>query len=405
MNMGLERIDTSSHIAENKYVPDNSLLWSYQNDCAYLRLLAHSDGIVKTVCISNGEKAFPGEVKFLKECAVSAFVGHGGWHFQNKHERMPKGPHVKVNDFLADCDGTVKAGDVLWVRLFAFPVSQGEYTITLSFNGETYEYRYVVVDKTLPDPQDYAFDVEYWHHPYNSAEYYGVEPFGEEHMRILREHQLLYKALGGKRVTATIVEDAWGGQTYSKNAVHYPSMIKWIKNTDGSFTFDYTDFDKWVDLNRSIGLTQICCYSAMVWGGALQYYDKAEGCRVKKVVRPVSPAFRKHFGCFFNDFIAHLDSKDMFPDVYLSFDERHNLMKLLDYISGFKNKDGLLFKFSGAFNRFFQDKPCFDRLSSASVSMRMAYEDKKEYLSAVSERNSAGKRTSVYTGGGDFPTA
>lgn len=95
--------------------------------------------------------------------------------------------------------------------LFAFPLSHGEYTIKLSFGGEVYEYRYAVMDKTLPDPQDYFFDVKYWHHPYNSAEYYGVEPFGEEHLRILKEHQLLYKALGGKYMIAREKTDTQNG--------------------------------------------------------------------------------------------------------------------------------------------------------------------------------------------------
>ena len=63
----------------------------------------------------------------------------------------------------------------------------------------------------------------------------------------------LYKSLGGHAITASIVEEAWGGQTYGgNNSIHYPSMIKWIKSDSGEWKFDFTQFDKWVQLNKQI---------------------------------------------------------------------------------------------------------------------------------------------------------
>ena len=80
-----------------------------------------------------------------------------------------------------------------------------------------------ILDIEMPDCENYKFDVEYWHHPYNVAYYYGVEPFSEKHLDILRQHMLLYKSLGGHAVTASIVEEAWGGQTYGFDRdIHYP---------------------------------------------------------------------------------------------------------------------------------------------------------------------------------------
>lgn len=43
-------------------------------------------------------------------------------------------------------------------------------------------------------------------------------------------------------IGTTIVEEAWNHQSYYGN----PSMIKWTKKADGSFTFDYTWYDKWI---------------------------------------------------------------------------------------------------------------------------------------------------------------
>ncbi len=89
---------------------------------------------------------------------------------------------------------------------------------------------------------------------------------------------LLYKSLGGHAITASIVEEAWGGQTYGGgNTIHYPSMIKWIKKADKEWNFDFTHFDKWVELNKSIGIAdKIICYSMMPWNGIIKYFDESK---------------------------------------------------------------------------------------------------------------------------------
>lgn len=59
----------------------------------------------------------------------------------------------------------------------------------------------------------------------------------------MESSMLKYKEIGGHAITASIVEEAWEGQTYSKNEIHYPSMVRWTKEADGSFSYDYTDLD------------------------------------------------------------------------------------------------------------------------------------------------------------------
>ena len=91
---------------------------------------------------------------------------------------------------------------------------------------------------------------------------YNVEPFSEKHLEIMKSSMLKYKEIGGHAITTSIVEDAWNAQTYSKNDVHYPSMIKWTKKADGTFEYDYTHFDKWVKFNKELGIgDKIVLYS------------------------------------------------------------------------------------------------------------------------------------------------
>ncbi len=114
---------------------------------------------------------------------------------------------------------TVKANQVqnIWVS-FAIPkdAKAGTYTTTLTATADgmetplTFTYTIEVKAATLPDPAEYEknFDVELWQYPYSSAEYYGVTPFSDEHLQILRSSMELYKSIGGHAITTTINEDA-----------------------------------------------------------------------------------------------------------------------------------------------------------------------------------------------------
>ena len=53
----------------------------------------------------------------------------------------------------------------------------------------------------------------------------------------------LYADAGGKVITASIMHKPWNGQTYDA----FESMVTWLKKADGTWYFDYTVFDKWVE--------------------------------------------------------------------------------------------------------------------------------------------------------------
>ena len=70
--------------------------------------------------------------------------------------------------------------------------------------------------------------------------------------------------MGGHDAVANIVEEAWNHQSYYSD----PSMAKWTKKTDGSWEFDYTWYDAWIEfmiecgvLDPENGIGQIKCYS------------------------------------------------------------------------------------------------------------------------------------------------
>ncbi len=347
-------------------------------------------------------------LSFIKE--VRAYTGHAGWYANNPRGIMPRGqreyyPEVIYSDKPVSLD---KGKLQLVFAEINVPkdASAGKYFGEVTVSAEnsdktvTLNISLDVLDAILPDPQDYLFDTEYWSHPYNVAYYYGVEPFSDAHLKILEQHMAVYRSLGGHAVTASIAEEAWGGQTYGGNSeIHYPSMIKWIKSADGEWRFDYTHFDKWVKLNKNIGIAdKIICYSMMPWKNVIRYYDEAKNKMIKMRVNPASKdSYRKAWTPFLKDFIAHLDSEGLFDSTYIGFDERRNMETALDLIEAVKNKDGKSLKISASFNSFKSNAAVFSRLDYASVGLQEIRDNLENFKNQVTVRNENGQETSMYT--------
>lgn len=345
---------------------------------------------------------------FIKD--VKAYTGHAGWYANNPFNKMPKGERKYYPEVIySDGPVTINANkfQLVWVEInTSKTASAGVYRGSIEICADniqksvTLDCSVEILDIEMPDCENYKFDVEYWSHPYNVAYYYGVQPFSQEHLNILKQHMTLYKSLGGHAVTASIVEDAWGGQTYAKNSkIHYPSMIKWIKTADGDWKFDYTHFDKWITLNKEIGIAdKIICYSLMPWKNVVRYYDESKNKLKKiKVNTANKTKYEQVWKPFLQDFIRHLDEKDWFDSAYIGFDERHNMQTALDLINDVKNKDGKTLKISAAFNDFKHNSAIFDRLNYASVGLDQIRNNLKDFKEQVSLRRNNEQETTMYT--------
>lgn len=122
-----------------------------------------------------------------------------------------------------------------------------------------------ILDLELDSGEDYYLNL--WQYPYASAAYYQVPPFSKEHLAIVKNEMRPYIEAGGKTGTASILEEPWYHQTWCD----YPSMIKWIKK-DGTWQFDYTDFDKWAEfLLQEVKVSYIECFSIVPWENILRY--------------------------------------------------------------------------------------------------------------------------------------
>ena len=191
----------------------------------------------------------------------------------------------------------------------------------------TFTYTIEVQDATLADATEFKnqFDIELWQYPYRSAEYYGVDPFSKEHFDILRSGMELYKEIGGNTITATILENAWGGVIHYDDDSDgdpdddpkrdYPSMIKWIKTGENTFKWEYDHFDAWVEFcKEEIGIgDKILLFGIVPWNQQIGYWEDDElkyaslGWDVKKE--------------FIQNLRQHLILNGWFDDAYIAVDE------------------------------------------------------------------------------------
>ena len=57
-----------------------------------------------------------------------------------------------------------------------------------------------------------------------------------------------------------------------------PAMIKWILKKDGTWSYDYSLFDKYVSFVMGCGITKrINCYTMVPWNMEFNYYDEQTG--------------------------------------------------------------------------------------------------------------------------------
>ena len=195
-------------------------------------------------------------------------------------------------------------------------------TVTVKEDGKVLAQLPLVVtvkNRVLPEPKDWAFHLDLWQNPYSVARYYNVEPFSEEHFELMRPIMTRYAEAGGKVITTSIMHKPWNGQTYDP----FESMVTWMKKADGTWWFDYTVFDKWVEFMMSLGVKkEINCYSMVPWRLSFQYFDQASNQFKFFNGRPGDAEYEEFWMRMLQSFAQHLKEKGWFNITHIAMDER-----------------------------------------------------------------------------------
>ena len=257
---------------------------------------------------------------FVQPVLTDKFTGCG------RHEVDAHG-EVPVADRITAADTTVLAGGArrgLWLTVqVPQDVKAGTYkgTVELVSGGKKTKYGYSikVLDRTLPAPKEWAFHLDLWQNPYAIARVHNVELWSNEHFEVLRPYMLKLASAGQKAITATLIDRPWDGQTYDP----FGSMVTWVKKADGTWWYDFTIFDRWVEFMMSCGIDkEITCFSMIPWKLSFRYYDQATHSHKYINCAPGEEAYTKFWGGMLSAFKAHLTEKGWFEKTFISMDER-----------------------------------------------------------------------------------
>lgn len=176
-----------------------------------------------------------------------------------------------------------------------------------------------VSSRELPQPSEWAFHLDLWQSPYAVARYYQVPLWSQEHLDAMRPLMKMLANAGQKIITATLMHKPWNGQTED----YFDTMVTWMKRADGTWAFDYTIFDRWVEFMMSVGIDkQINCYSMVPWKLSFQYYDQATNSLKSVKTAPGEQAYEEMWVAMLDSFSKHLKEKGWFDICTIAMDER-----------------------------------------------------------------------------------
>ncbi|NLC97276.1 MAG: DUF4091 domain-containing protein [Erysipelotrichaceae bacterium] len=250
-----------------------------------------------------------------------------------------------------------------------------------------------------------SFTYELWQYPYSSYKYYDYnEPFSKEHNEYLEKTLDLYTKTGGDSLTVSIVDEPWGHQT----ADAYPSMIKWYKNPDNTWYYDYTHFDKWIDLSLNTNsFNKIKAFSILPINNRLGYFDIALDKDQALILEPGSEDYNYIYGMFLSSFIAHLDELDIFDITYIAIDERafEYIESTINLINQYPNKDGKILKISSYFNYLPKEIAITNQIHDISIGESVIQKNLKDIKPFISNRINNNLSTSMYTCTDQYPNS
>ncbi|MDH6306610.1 hypothetical protein M2459_003397 [Parabacteroides sp. PF5-5] len=237
------------------------------------------------------------------------------------------------SSLVADMLDNVKLLDVkarstqpIWMNVWVpSDAKAGKYKGTLTISGKDFSARQLqielnVLNHTLPAPKDWVFHLDLWQNPYAVARYCQVPLWSKEHFNAMRPIMKRLAEAGQKGITCSIMHKPWAGQTYD----HFDSMIGRMKMLNGTWAYDYTVFDKWVEfMMNDVGIDKyIYCYTMIPWALRFDYYDQATASIRFVEAKPGEAAYEEYWGTFLKDFAKHLRKKGWFEKVTIAMDER-----------------------------------------------------------------------------------
>ena len=240
-------------------------------------------------------------------------------------------------------------------------IEAGEYTTALEVVDEagnvvkSLALTVNVNSRSLPTVAEQKFHLDFWQQPYAISRYYGVERWSEEHYEALRPYLQALGRAGQRVVSAILFYEPWGEQTHDL----FDPMVQTTKKSNGTWEYDYTVFDRYVELCAEYGITkQINCFSMLPWDMSFRYFDEASGSYKTLSTTYSSAEYRELWTAFLTAFKAHLQQKGWFEKTVIAVDERGEaaMLKAHEIANALGFKMALAGNYHGSLSDILHDK-------------------------------------------------
>lgn len=171
----------------------------------------------------------------------------------------------------------------------------------------------------LPAPKDYAFYLDMWQQPYAISRYYNVKPWSKEHFKHLEPYADMLARAGQKTVSVILFYEPWGEQSNDK----FEPMVETVKKKDGTWSYDYTILDKYVEFMADHGINaNISCFTMIPWDMQFRYFDETTGKYEFLKTKTTEPEYKALWTDFLQNLAKHLKAKGWYEKSMIVMDER-----------------------------------------------------------------------------------
>lgn len=264
------------------------------------------------------------DAKLPRKIASANFIRYT---VADKYEGKEIGTQVMADmiDSLRVFDMSPRQVRPVWVSLdVPADAKAGIYTSSVKITSQsgksvTLPLTLEVQKHTLPPARNWGYHLDLWQHPTSVARTQGLKVWSDEHFEAMKPVMKRLADAGQKVITATVNKDPWNHQCYDA----YEPMITWTLRADGTWSYDYRIFDRWVQMMMDLGINKmINCYSMVPWNCELEYFDAKTGKTVTVKADPGTEKFTEIWTPFLKDFKKHLDSKGWLGITNIAMDER-----------------------------------------------------------------------------------
>lgn len=293
-------------------------LWRGESRGIEVPFYSNTNGNLKLIV--SGDKRMVPYVKanFLKGIITDSFRGCGNHPDTLQAWTMP--------DVIGEDNITSKGGDIynaFWCNVSpAANVKAGKYNIkiTLTENGKFKQDFDIVVNVSKRMlTMDSKFHLNFWMQPYAVSRYYGLTPWSEHHFEAMRPYIKMLADAGQRTAFATLFYEPWGVQSNDK----FDSMVATTLKSNGTWEYDYSVFDKWIEFLESCGINgNINCFSMVPWDMTFDYYDEVTHSYKSLTTTTDTEEYRNMWTPFIKSFTQHLKQKGWFERTVIAMDER-----------------------------------------------------------------------------------